>query len=147
MFERLQHGTLSFARWRYQHFSETVLHNAVARLLSVSYGLSCSYFRLERSEELYDSDDCTEMKVVTTITLTYRTAGNSGILTRKSRGSADSTARENVAEGFAEVGVNVEDTNIRAKLSTLQSSRSIFTSFFRLFAPVCLLGLFSFIKF
>jgi len=23
---------LSFARWRYQRFSETVLHNAVARL-------------------------------------------------------------------------------------------------------------------
>ena len=42
MFGRLQHGTLSFARWRYQHFSETVLHNAVARLLSVSCGLSCN---------------------------------------------------------------------------------------------------------
>jgi len=28
----LQHGTLSFARWRYQRFNETVLHNAVARL-------------------------------------------------------------------------------------------------------------------
>jgi len=41
VFGRLQHGTLSFARWRYQHFSVTVLHNAVARLLSVSYGLSC----------------------------------------------------------------------------------------------------------
>ena len=41
MFGRLQHGTLSFARWRYQRLSETVLHNAVARLLSVSYGLSC----------------------------------------------------------------------------------------------------------
>ena len=25
VFGRLQHGTLSFARWRYQHFSETVL--------------------------------------------------------------------------------------------------------------------------
>jgi len=41
VFGRLQHGTLSFTRWHYQHFSETVLHNAVARLLSVSYGLSC----------------------------------------------------------------------------------------------------------
>jgi len=41
VFGRLQHGTLSFARWCYQHFSETILHNAVARLLSVSYGLSC----------------------------------------------------------------------------------------------------------
>jgi len=28
----LQHGTLSFARWRYQRLSETILHNAVARL-------------------------------------------------------------------------------------------------------------------
>jgi len=31
-FRVISHGTLSFARWRYQHFSETVLHNAVARL-------------------------------------------------------------------------------------------------------------------
>jgi len=44
VFRRLQHGTLSFARWRYQHFSETVLHNAVARLLSVSYGFSCNIY-------------------------------------------------------------------------------------------------------
>ena len=28
----LQHGTLSFARWRYQRLSETILHNAVVRL-------------------------------------------------------------------------------------------------------------------
>jgi len=28
----LQHGTLSFARWRYQRLSETILDNAVARL-------------------------------------------------------------------------------------------------------------------
>jgi len=32
VFWRLQHGTLSFARWRYQRVSESVLHNAVAHL-------------------------------------------------------------------------------------------------------------------
>jgi len=32
VFGGLHHGTLSFARWRYQRLSETILHNAVAGL-------------------------------------------------------------------------------------------------------------------
>ena len=37
------YGTLSFARWRYQHFSETVLRNAIIIIIIVCLALAMGF--------------------------------------------------------------------------------------------------------